>query len=161
MCAFRRGTAFACWAACNTFIFPRIQQAMRAELNMMSYHIQADVKSLHVCCYTGTQHATTCTQVIDQLLAFKTRNAGMLLCPACGQFYGGERGLRTHQQAKHATDYGVAKEVVETAKQQLIVRSSSLLPTVPAPHQPTPSDETRNSTPAPGLLSHSLCLSHL
>ena len=56
----------------------------------------------------------------------------MLLCPACGGFYGGERGLRIHQQAKHATDYGVAKDVVETAKQQLIVRPPHLLREAPA-----------------------------
>jgi hypothetical protein len=45
----------------------------------------------------------------------------MLLCPACGNFYGGERGLRTHQQIKHESSYGVAKDVVHTAQQQLIV----------------------------------------
>lgn len=46
--------------------------------------------------------------------------AGFLLCPQCGNFYGGERGLRTHQQVKHAQHYGAAVEAVRGAKQQII-----------------------------------------
>lgn len=82
----------------------------------------------------------------------------MLLCPTCGQFYGGERGLRTHQQVKHASDYGVAKDVVETAKQQLIVRPQALLHTnnTPTHGEPTTSDATHMSTPPPGVVPPSL-----
>ena len=46
--------------------------------------------------------------------------AGYLLCPQCGVFFGGVRGLRTHQQIKHAQEYGDAAEVVQSTARELV-----------------------------------------
>jgi hypothetical protein len=102
-------------------------------------------------------HAQVFTCALNTLPRSQPCNAGMLLCPACGRFYGGERGLRTHQQVKHASDYGAAKEVVESAKQQLIVRPPSTVPNIPAAQQATSSDSTQLSVPQPGAAAQFVC----
>ena len=59
-------------------------------------------------------------------------DAGYLLCPQCGEFYGGDRGLRTHQQIKHAQHYAVAMEAVQAAKQQVIAWTPPLAALLPS-----------------------------
>ncbi|KAK3265768.1 hypothetical protein CYMTET_25576 [Cymbomonas tetramitiformis] len=50
----------------------------------------------------------------------RARMEGQLLCPTCGQFYAGTRGLRDHQQIKHLQSYGSAKAVEAESRRQLV-----------------------------------------
>jgi hypothetical protein len=69
-------------------------------------------------------------------------HAGFLLCPQCNTFFGGNRGLRTHQQMKHGQHYCNALQAVHAAQRQLIVR--------PAPLKHLMAGCTREGAPNPG-----------
>ncbi|CAE7438935.1 Ankrd28, partial [Symbiodinium necroappetens] len=65
------------------------------------------------------------------------RGQGQLLCPDCGQFFVGERGLQDHQRKKHCKAVTEALDVVHWSRLQLVPLRTPVTP------PPTPSKGTR------------------
>jgi hypothetical protein len=75
--------------------------------------------------------------VFVHTLTLSKPRVGYLFCKWCGAFFGGERGLRTHQHIFHKRSYEEAKAVTTSAKRQITLVTPMYVGHHPAVHLQT------------------------